>query len=495
MSESIDPQIASTFYQYGKASYLDVGGQFYYPEEISIGSDVSIHGYYWLNIIAPGVGSKPKIIIGDGCTCDEGLIISALNRIELKRDVIIESRVFISDTDHEYRQVGKPITAQSIIETSGVVCIEEGVRIGANSVIVGHIRIGRGSIVLPGSVVEQDVPEQCIVGGAPAQIVQIYEPVLDKWVDVGKKTNYPTPLFTLKQPPPLLSICIPTYNRSANLDRCLHSILTQIKTGTPVEVLVSDNASTDDTPEVVRRYAARYPFVKYSRNSENIGADRNIYHVMRLAQGTFIKMQGDDDYCVEGTLMPLIDVVRNHSDCGIIHIHTHNNDRRVYTAEGAQAFLSSTAIMSTFISGMILRKEDLEQVEQPDLFLDSSFNQMYLQYAILTKNPKFCVVNWSMFHFEGNQPSGYNFGEVVIRSYQSILSHFIGKGLTEDNVREEKMRALYSYILPWFRGIIANRYRTDISRFEDIFSEHYRDEPYYEQALSEIRTLTASSQS
>lgn len=294
--------------------------------------------------------------------------------------------------------------------------------------------------------------------------------------------------------PPLLSICIPTYNRSANLDRCLNTILPQLEAGAPVEVLVSDNASSDDTPDVVKRYADRYPFLKYSRNSENIGGDRNIYRVMRQARGKFIKMQGDDDYCEEGTLMPLIDIVRNHRDCGIIHIHTYNDDRRVYTAEGAQAFLATATIMSTFISGMILRKEDLDQVEQPELFLDSSFNQMYLQYAILMKNPKFCVVNWSMFQFEGNQPSGYNYGEVVFRSYQSILKYFIGKGLTEDNLREEKMRSLFSFILPWYRGIIVNRYHTDISQFEDIFSEHYHDEPYYEQVLNEIRSLTAAAQ-
>lgn len=494
MSVSIDSQTASTFYRYGEASNLDACGQFTHPEEIAIGSGVSIRGFYWLNSMAAGIGPKPKIIIGDGCACEQGLIIAALNRVELERNVIIESRVFISDTEHEYREVGKPVTAQSFIASSDEVYIEEGVVIGAGSVIVGNIRIGRGSIVQPGSVVVTDVPEQCVVGGAPAQILQIYEPVLDRWVDVGPKTDAIPHRLIPKQIPPLLSICIPTYNRAANLDRCLHSILTQLEVGAPVEVLVSDNASTDDTPDVVRRYSARYLCLTYSRNRENTGADRNIYHVMRLAQGSFIKMQGDDDYLVEGSLMPLIDIVKEHRDCGIIHIHTHNNDRRVYTAEGAQAFLASSTIMSTFISGMIVRREDLERVEQPDLFLDSAFNQMYLQYAILMKNPKFCVVNWSMFEFEGNQPSGYNFGEVVFRSYQSILNYFIGKGLTADNLREEKRRALFNFILPWYRGIVANRFRTDLERFEDIFSEHYHDEPYYEQALSEIRAISAAAQ-
>lgn len=491
MSLSIDQQTASTFYKYGKDTFVEAGGQFHHQEEISIGSGVTILAHYWLNIITSGSGQIPKIIIGDGCKCDHGFIVSALNRIELERNVTIGPYVFISDTDHEYRNVGKPVTAQWLAKTSGEVFIGEGVQIGAGSVISGNIRIGKGSIIRPGSVIEQDVPEHCVVSGAPARIVQVYDFSLEKWVDVSEDVYVSQ--MEPKHDPPLLSICIPTYNRSSNLDRCLHAILSQLKDDSSVEVLVSDNASTDDTPEIVRRYAARYPYLKYSRNSENIGADRNIYHVMRQAHGSFIKMQGDDDYFVEGTLIPLIDIVKKHRECGIIHIHVHNNDRRVYQTEGMQEFLRASTIMSTFISGIILRKEDLEQVEEPTKFIESTLNQMYLQYAILSKNPKFCVVNQSMFYYGANQPSGYNFGEVVFRSYQSILRYFIGKGLTEDDVRAEKSRSLFNFILPWYRGIIANRYGTDTDRFEEIFTEHYRDEPYYEQVLNEIHAICAAA--
>ncbi|MDF2924159.1 MAG: hypothetical protein K0R57_3073 [Paenibacillaceae bacterium] len=489
MSVSIDKQTAASFYQFGEDSCLEAGGQFHQPGEISIGSGVTLRNYYWLNIIAAGLALKPKIIIGDGCTSEPGLVISALNRIELGNHVSIGPRVFISDTDHEYRQVGRPVHAQGLALDSGTVVIGEKVTIGAGSVITGNVKIGRESIILPGSLVQSDVPEKCVVGGNPARIMQIFEPSPAKWVDVGKQTE--PGLQSAEVPPPLLSICIPTYNRSANLDLCLYSILSQLKQDTPVEVVVSDNASTDNTAEVVRRYAADYPCLKYYRNSENIGADRNIYNIMRLARGTFIKLQGDDDYCVKDTLPPLLEVVEQHRDCGIIHIHVHNNDRRVYTAEGASAFLRASSMMSTFITGMILRREDLEQVEDPSLFLDSSFNQMYLQYAILMKNPKFCAVHWSMFHFEANQPGGYNFGQVVFGSYQAILRHFIGNGLTETDVYAEKLRSVFIYILPWYRDIIANRYLTDTSGFEEIFSEHYREESYYGQVLAIVRAIKA----
>lgn len=128
-------------------------------------------------------------------------------------------------------------------------------------------------------------------------------------------------------------------------------------------------------------------------------------------------------------------------------MNVHNHDGQVYTAEGAPAYLRTSGIMCTFISGIILRREDFEQIEKPFRYIDLSLNQAYMQYEILTRNPSFCVVNRRMFNFSGNPPSGYNLGEVVFRSYQTILRHFIGKGLSEVDVQQEKLASLYNYIL------------------------------------------------
>ncbi|MFD1905113.1 glycosyltransferase family 2 protein [Paenibacillus rhizoplanae] len=70
---------------------------------------------------------------------------------------------------------------------------------------------------------------------------------------------------------PLLSICIPTYNRAIYLDFCLSCIFSQLQDDSLVEVIVCDNASTDATPQVIARYASRYPCLKAFRNSTNIG--------------------------------------------------------------------------------------------------------------------------------------------------------------------------------------------------------------------------------
>lgn len=478
MSHSLELETVSSFYHYGKNTFISANGQFEHPEFILIGDRVSIKEDYSIKSVKKDGLHEPQIIIGDDCQCEQGLTLHSINRIVIERNVTVGCNVSISDTQHEYRQVGIPVSAQGWVEPAGEVFIGEGTLIGDGTVIAGNIRIGKHSIIHPGSVVEQDIPENCVAGGSPAQILQI----------TPKKKNL------LPESPPLLSICIPTYNRAASLDHCLASIFSQLQHDSSVEVIISDNASTDDTPQVIARYAARYPCLKSFRNSTNIGGDRNICLVAHLAKGKFIKWQGDDDYFVENSILPLLDDIKNHMQCGIIYLNVHNHDGQVFTAEGASAFLKTTGIMSTFISGIILRKRDFEQIKEPFLFIDSSLNQAYLQYEILTSNPHFCVVNRRMFNFSGNPPAGYNLGEVVFRNYQTILRHFLGRGLTEEDIRQEKKASLFNYILPWYKGIMRDHAPVVTEDFEDIFKEFYAEESYFEEVLQHIATIKAHTQ-
>ncbi len=90
--------------------------------------------------------------------------------------------------------------------------------------------------------------------------------------------------------PPLLSICIPTFNRAGLLDVCLASILPQVaQYSTEVECVISDNASSDATQETIRKYQERFPLTRCSRNETNIGIIGNITKVAsELARGQFV---------------------------------------------------------------------------------------------------------------------------------------------------------------------------------------------------------------
>ncbi|HWE53417.1 MAG TPA: glycosyltransferase [Bryobacteraceae bacterium] len=87
-----------------------------------------------------------------------------------------------------------------------------------------------------------------------------------------------------------LSICIPTYNRSKILAESLDLLLPQC-VGRPVEVCVSNNASTDGTAA----FLAAHPEVRCQTNPWNIGIDRNILAALRMARGRYVLPIGDDE--------------------------------------------------------------------------------------------------------------------------------------------------------------------------------------------------------
>lgn len=97
---------------------------------------------------------------------------------------------------------------------------------------------------------------------------------------------------------PIISICIPTYNRAACLRQCLESIVKQFKdplARESVEVVISDNASADGTENVIKEFQKEFSNISYYKNSENIGVDRNILNVAEKARGEYIWFLGDDD--------------------------------------------------------------------------------------------------------------------------------------------------------------------------------------------------------
>lgn len=94
---------------------------------------------------------------------------------------------------------------------------------------------------------------------------------------------------------PLVSICIPTYHRSRYLESLLTSLHDQLA-GFPhsYEIVISDNASPDDTPDVIARFASSLP-IRHYRQESNIGGAANWHFVVTRAQGEFIISLGDDD--------------------------------------------------------------------------------------------------------------------------------------------------------------------------------------------------------
>jgi glycosyltransferase involved in cell wall biosynthesis len=92
---------------------------------------------------------------------------------------------------------------------------------------------------------------------------------------------------------PKVSIGVPVYNGAGTVKAMLESLLSQ--SFTDLEIIISDNASTDDTGTICASYAARDSRIRYIRQPTNIGAEMNFKFVMDEARGTYFMWSACDD--------------------------------------------------------------------------------------------------------------------------------------------------------------------------------------------------------
>lgn len=119
---------------------------------------------------------------------------------------------------------------------------------------------------------------------------------------------------------PLISICIPTYNRASLLNETLYSVVSQCDQwilGIGIEIVVSDNCSTDNTKSIVEEYQTNFKYLKYFKNDNNIGMVKNLVKVATYASGEYIWFLSDDDILSVEAIKRVIKEIKNFSP-GII---------------------------------------------------------------------------------------------------------------------------------------------------------------------------------
>jgi glycosyltransferase involved in cell wall biosynthesis len=119
---------------------------------------------------------------------------------------------------------------------------------------------------------------------------------------------------------PVLSILIPTFNRAPILRLTLNHLLSEVrKLEGLVEVVIGDNASTDETDTVLKELSNEYS--RTIRRDSNIGAWRNIVALASEARGDWVWILGDDDFLVPDRLSNLIATLNCSPDLDLIFVN------------------------------------------------------------------------------------------------------------------------------------------------------------------------------
>lgn len=254
---------------------------------------------------------------------------------------------------------------------------------------------------------------------------------------------------------PLLTIAIPTRNRAGYLRRNLDQLATQLaKVNHPVELLISDNCSTDETPAVIANFIEMGVPIRYIRNTENIGSDCNIAKCFNEAGGRYVLILGDDDLLVDGALPWLANsLVRQ--EFGVLCMRPYGFDddfRKEYPGgsgkeivfENGGQFLARIGPLVTLISACIINKELLRKIDARD-FCGDNLVQVHLviRAALAVKQSLF--VNRYLIAYQRNNSGGYDFFQVFAERLGRILDQYLDMGLTSSAKQAFETRMLLGY--------------------------------------------------
>ncbi|MFT5445827.1 MAG: glycosyltransferase domain-containing protein [Gammaproteobacteria bacterium] len=115
---------------------------------------------------------------------------------------------------------------------------------------------------------------------------------------------------------PLVTIGIPTYNRANSFEQALKSALAQDYEN--LEIIISDNASTDETEQTCNRLITNRENVSYIRQKENRGPTENFRTVANNAKGKYFMWLGDDDWLDENYISSCVEKILSSPDASIV---------------------------------------------------------------------------------------------------------------------------------------------------------------------------------
>lgn len=258
----------------------------------------------------------------------------------------------------------------------------------------------------------------------------------------------------------LLTVAIPTFERAAFLETCLTNLCPQVaEHSDEVELVVIDNASGDETPEVVRRYCARFPFLVSHRHTQNIGSDRNIARCFESAKGRFILIFADDDVLLPGTLSKVLPVLRE-KDPGVVFLrpygydadflaerpHTFSRSPRIYLRH--QEFIRKVHVYCTFISAIVINKRAVGDINL-QRYIGTNLVQVYLFCRAAMRAKANVYFPEYLVAAKRNNSGGYNALKVFVGNLNDALETNATEGISKET-RRALNRKLITRHLPHY---------------------------------------------
>lgn len=277
---------------------------------------------------------------------------------------------------------------------------------------------------------------------------------------------------------PTVTIAIPTYNRAHFLIQAIESALAQDYD--KIEVVVSDNGSTDDTPEIVKRYRHFHNF-RYHRSPVNYGPQYNWTKLLyEFAQGDWIMILGDDDYLLDKSyISKCIYLIRKNRNVVLCHANlkvVNEEEGKVKITEkrcpqvvnGEWYFFTYKHGILIHITNCIFRRAD---AIKGNVFKEDTISgeSELLGKLLLTGKVGFVNTVANVYRFHGGNDT-FNASLERIIAFFKILENVYAYGLVlkgSDNARLQnwKRECVERFIKAWFFNLAVRRDKSITFRF------------------------------
>jgi glycosyltransferase involved in cell wall biosynthesis len=271
-----------------------------------------------------------------------------------------------------------------------------------------------------------------------------------------------------------ISICIPQYNRIMFLLLSLEQIANQ--TYDDIEIVVSDDCSTDDTEERIKSLQQHYKYpLVYHRNKVNCGYDRNFRQAIEMASGDYCMLIGNDDTLYDSTTAAyLVDFLQknNYPEIGFCNYVEHNNPELVIARASKTGILGSGNDVAmknysnfSFVGGIIYNRAAFLKFNTGK-FDGSVFAQMYLGVLMVAGGCRLFSIKEPMvlkdLRIEGKMSNSYR--DTLARSWKDykvvnaglpsvinvLINGFQDAGTSSQEVIYRIYKKIYTITFPYW---------------------------------------------
>lgn len=254
---------------------------------------------------------------------------------------------------------------------------------------------------------------------------------------------------------PALSICIPTYNRADILRQTLEHLVSQpvFRETREIEIVVSDNASTDSTPHVCAAFVHRFPSrIRVFRNAENI-CDANFEKVLSYGQGHYLKLANDTCLFTEEGLREMISIIReyaNQQDRPSLLFARSDIAKRHVVCRTLDELLNDRSYMITWIGDFGMWRTERDLVSDFARKAETKLTQVDALLRLFRSRKNMVVFHNVYTHpYPRKAIIDYSPSRIFGRNYLDLLNEYVVTGdLTRRAFNRERKRVFKGLLLP-----------------------------------------------